>query len=150
MNFKDLTGCDVEMYVDGLGKVTAHVSKADADMVVLSAKGREYRCPARCVGIHRVITPGEAKSGQVVVYMCKNPSLSCRGVKKLSAAGIEAPSLETMPCEQEPAKRQESGCEFARVGNLFDLPPDIQNRFLNGLHTGPGPISEPRSVETPQ
>jgi hypothetical protein len=149
MNWGMLTGKTVEMFVEGMGKVTCHVTDVKDGALIIQSKGREYICPVEKVGIHRIITPGEAKHQQVVVYMCKNDSLACRGVKLLRAIGAEAPSLVTMPCEQEPTKREGIGCEFAKVGNLYDLPPDIQNRFLNGLHTGPGPISEPRAVEPP-
>ena len=147
MNWNILAGKTVEMMVDGLGKITCVVSEVKEGALFIQSKGKEYILPAEKVGLLRIVTPGEIKYQQVVVYMCQNPQVACRGVKCLRAASMEAPTLETMPCEQKPEKRGETGCAFARVGNLYDLPPDIQNKFLNGLHTGPGPIQEPRAVE---
>ena len=134
-----MSGKTVEMWVDGLGKLTCIVIGALEDPIVgkcfiVSSKGAEFRIPVSKIGIHRVVSDKPVELATVQIWMCKNDTAGCKGVKVLSAKTL---TLVDMPCDCK--ERESIQCDFGCVGKLFQLPIDLQAKFLEGMTTGHGP-----------
>lgn len=137
---EQLKGKTVEMWVDGLGKLTCVVANVieDKDVgkcLVVTSKGGEFRIPVTKIGIHHVVSDKSVEVTSVGIWMCKNDPAGCKGVKRISSKTL---TITDMPCDT--ADRATIECEFARVGCLYDLPIDLQAKFLEGMTTGRGPV----------
>ena len=135
---KDYIGKKMEMLIDGQ-KLTFEVINVLEYEIIAKSKDKVVHIPLNKIGMYSVagekINDFKAKKRTINIYMCKNDVVDCSGVKMLSLK--DDLTIDCIACKFN----KNEDCEFAKVGNLYDLPPEIQLAFLNGMATPTAPIS---------
>lgn len=126
-----IKGRKIEMMLD-IGKITGYVlEESPSLMSIKDEKTSEIiNVPFHKWGVFKVLN---APVIETRIYMCKNDSLNCKGVKFLSSKKEQ--TIKEIMCKAKKIGCGDCDCDFGFVGNLFELPLEIQAAFLENMKT---------------
>ncbi len=126
-----LIGRKIEMMLD-MGKITGYViAESPSLMSIKDEKTSEIiNIPFHKWGIFKVL---DAPVLNIYIFMCKNESINCKGVKCLSSKKTQ--TIKDVSCKAKKLDCGDYNCDFGFVGNIFELPLEIQGAFLDGMKT---------------
>ena len=135
---KEHIGKQIEMLIDGT-KLNFELVDVQPHEIVAKSKDKIIHIPFIKMGLYSVVDEdvkiAKANKKSINIFMCKNDGIGCNGVKILSLNKDE--SIDSVRCKFNKNKE----CEFGKIGNLFDLPDNIQLAFLHGMATQTKPIN---------
>ena len=140
---KELVGKELELHVHGLGHegrpgtIVCEMLEDQGTVIKVKHGTKILRVPKRSICVFAVSDEDQKSKYKVWIYMCKNDTTGCKGIKYLSAK--ESLTLNDIPC----GSKGDCECDFGKVGNFFDLPKEVQPAFLEGLKTTPPPAPNP-------
>jgi len=126
-----LIGRKIEMMLD-IGKITGYVVAESPSLISIKEEKTSelLNIPFHKWGIFKVL---DAPKLEVYIFMCKNECMNCKGVKILSLKKDE--SFDRIFCNAKKVGEKDFACDFGLIGNIFELPVEIQCAFLDGMMT---------------
>ena len=130
---KEYIGKKIDMFIDD-NKLVGELLDVRPFEIIIKTEDKIIHIPLYKIGMFSIVeedvnTIVNANKPVVNIYMCKNDEAGCKGVKLLSLD--DNVKISCVACDYD----KKAGCDFGRIGNLYELPEKIQMAFLNGMAT---------------